>query len=30
MQAVGFEPPEVEMEEKEITLTGDIPDGWTP
>ena len=30
MQAIGFEPPEVEMEEKEITLTGDIPDGWTP
>ena len=30
MQAVGFEPPEVEMEEKEITLTGDVPDGWTP
>ena len=30
MQAVGFEPPEVEMEEKVVTLTGDIPDGWTP
>lgn len=30
MQAVGFEPPEVEMEAKEVTITGELPEGWTP
>ena len=30
MQTVGFEPPEVEMEEKEVTITGELPEGWTP
>ena len=30
MAAVGFQPPEVEMEAKTITLSGDVPDGWYP
>ena len=30
MQIAGFEPPEVEMEEKEVTITGELPEGWTP
>lgn len=30
MNSIGFNPPEVEMEEKEVTVTGQLPDGWTP
>jgi hypothetical protein len=30
VNAVGFDIPEVEMEEKTVTVTGDLPDGWKP
>lgn len=30
MNSIGFNPPEVEMEEKEVTVTGQLPDGWDP
>lgn len=30
INSVGYDAPAIEMEERTITLTGDIPDGWTP
>lgn len=30
INAVGYEAPEIEMEEKTVTVTGQLPDGWTP
>ena len=30
INAVGYNPPEIKMEEKTVTVTGDLPDGWVP
>ena len=30
MQAIGYEPPEVDWEAKTVTITGELPEGWIP